>query len=200
MSAQLPAYCTALLAWKTESNLTFSEIAEKLQRPEVWTTALFFGQAKTDEETAKRLLDIAGTPADGLVKYSTIDDPTEKAIPASLIIKGLSGKGVDSKGVDGMITRGGTWEWPPKVSPWKLCRPKLTLIGPGHLPALRGLGRIRHVVQGLDQREGNRQSNTFQLHFAKASSATASCLRSVSDGFGTSARADRLTGRFPHYC
>jgi cyanate lyase len=115
MSAPLPAYCTALLAWKSESKLTFSDIAAKLERPEVWTTALFFGQAKTDEETAKKLLDLAGTPADGLVKYFTIDDPSEKVIPAELIIKGLSGKGVDSKGVDGMITRGGTWEWPPKV-------------------------------------------------------------------------------------
>jgi cyanate lyase len=115
MSAPLPAYCTALLAWKTESNLTFSAIAEKLGRPEVWTTALFFGQAKTDEETAQKLLELAGTPADGLVKYATIDDPSEKTIPASSIIKGLCGKGVDSKGVDGMITRGGTWEWPPKV-------------------------------------------------------------------------------------
>ena len=154
MSAPLPAYCTALLAWKTESNLTFSAIAEKLGRPEVWTTALFFGQAKTDEETAQKLLDLAGTPADGLVKYSTIDDPTEKAIPASAIIKGLCGKGVDSKGVDGMITRGGTWEWPPKVSLTSSATTEADSLGPGHLPAVRGLGRVRNFVQGSHQREG----------------------------------------------
>lgn len=115
MSGSLPAYCTALLSWKTDSGLTFAQIAEQLSKPEVWTTALFFGQAKTDEATAKKLLAITETGSDDTLKYYTIDDPTVKHCPGWAIIHGLSGRGVDSRGVDGMVTRGGTWEWPPKV-------------------------------------------------------------------------------------
>ncbi|KAK1926611.1 cyanate lyase C-terminal domain-containing protein [Papiliotrema laurentii] len=114
MSAPLPAYCTALLSWKSDSGITFAEIAAQLGKPEVWTTALFFGQAKTDDETARKLLAITQTDYNDTLKYYTIDDPTVKHCPGWAVVHGLSGKGVDSRGVDGMVTRGGTWEWPPK--------------------------------------------------------------------------------------
>lgn len=44
--AGLPAACHALLEAKAKSGLTFEQISEKLGKPEVWTAALFYGQAK----------------------------------------------------------------------------------------------------------------------------------------------------------
>ena len=144
MSAPLPAYCTALLSWKSDSGITFAEIAAQLGKPEVWTTALFFGQAKTDDETARKLLAITQTDYNDTLKYYTIDDPTVKHCPGWAVVHGLSGKGVDSRGVDGMVTRGGTWEWPPKV---KQCDMITTHTserpGSGHLSALRSPGGVR---------------------------------------------------------
>jgi len=129
MSGPLPAYCTALLSWKVDSGLTFAQIAEKLGKPEVWTTALFFGQTKTDDATAKKLLEIVAIGADDTLEYYTIDDPAIKHCPGRMVVQGLSGKGVDSRGVDGMVTRGGTWEWPPKVGPgaWRSAHPRTQL-------------------------------------------------------------------------
>ena len=111
----LPLYCTALLCWKTVSGVTFAAIAKDLDKPEVWTTALFFGQAKCDAETAKSLLEIMSIKSEGHVIYSTADDPTPKKYPAQAVIAGLTGRGMDSNGVYGMVARGGTADWPPKV-------------------------------------------------------------------------------------
>jgi hypothetical protein len=54
----LPAYCIALLSLKSTSELTFAEISTKISKPEVWTTSLFFGQARTDKATAEELLKV----------------------------------------------------------------------------------------------------------------------------------------------
>jgi len=105
MTMDLPPHCTALLSAEAESGLTFVELAEKISKPEVWTTALFFGQAHGDEATAKAIIDALkiGTS----VSYG----PDDKSMSVQMVEAGLSGKG----GIEGMVTRGGTWEWPPKV-------------------------------------------------------------------------------------
>ena len=101
----VPPHCTALLAAKSESGITFAELAQKISKPEVWTTALFFGQAHADDSTAKAIIDALGIGSS--VSYG----PENKSMSVQLLTAGLSGKG----GIDGMVTRGGTWEWPPKV-------------------------------------------------------------------------------------
>lgn len=104
MTMNLPPHCTALLSAKAESKLTFSEIAQKISKPEVWTTALFFGQAHADEATAKAIVNTLEIGSS--VSYG----PENKSMSVQMIEGGLSGKG----GIDGMVSRGRTWEWPPK--------------------------------------------------------------------------------------
>jgi cyanate lyase len=111
MSLNLPAYCKALLALKSTAELTFAEIAQQIQKPEVWTTALFFGQARTDQKTAEQILQVL--KADGIISYLDEDTGEEKSFSPSMIMKGLS---VGLAGNGGMVQRGSTWEWPPKVS------------------------------------------------------------------------------------
>ena len=113
----VPPHCSALLAAKARSELTFAQLAEKISKPEVWTTALFFGQAHADEATAKAIIAPRGIEAS--INYG----PDDKNMSVQHISSGLTGKG----GVDGMVTRGGTWEWPPKVGIkdmiiWLICR------------------------------------------------------------------------------
>jgi cyanate lyase len=110
MSLNLPAYCTALLSLKATSELTFAQIAEQIQKPEVWTTALFFGQARTDVKTAEAILKVV--KGDGMISYLDEYTGQEKVFSPSMIIKGLS-SGLAGNG--GMVQRGATWEWPPKV-------------------------------------------------------------------------------------
>ncbi|ORY23809.1 cyanate lyase C-terminal domain-domain-containing protein [Naematelia encephala] len=106
----LPSYCTALLSLKAESSLSFSEIANTIGKPEVWTTALFFGQAKADQSTAESLLDALGSKRDNKeISYQAEEDGSSKTLSRDFIIKGLIGEGMG-----GMIERGGTWEFPPK--------------------------------------------------------------------------------------
>ncbi|WWD21937.1 cyanate hydratase [Kwoniella shandongensis] len=110
----LPPHCHALLAAKTASNLTFAEIAKAVHKPEVWTTALFYGQATTDEPTAKALFEFLGGDK-FLQSYN--DDYSEdgkRGMTATKLVGALSGKGEGNMGVTGMVTRGGTFEMPPK--------------------------------------------------------------------------------------
>lgn len=110
----LPIHCRALLHAKQASSKTFSEIAESLGKPEVWTTALFFGQAKCDQATATKIVDTLGMTG-GEVVYLSSEDLAQKSIKTEYVVNGLTGSGPGSFGADGMVTRGGTWEWPPKV-------------------------------------------------------------------------------------
>ena len=107
MTMDLPHHCTALLSAKANAGLTFAELAQKISKPEVWTTALFFGQAHADEPTAKAIIEALNLKEDAQISYG----PENKVMSTDRVISGLSGK----NGVDGMVTRGGTWEWPPKV-------------------------------------------------------------------------------------
>ena len=97
--SELPTYCHSLLAAKAATALTFDDIAKAIGKPEVWTTALFFGQARCDEETAKKITEV--------LKMASGEDS---------VVSGLAGKGDGSFGVSGMVVRGGTWDGPPKVS------------------------------------------------------------------------------------
>lgn len=89
----LPPHLSALLSSKGQLGLTFAEIAEKIGKPEVWTAAVFYGQAVPDEPTAQKLLDIL-------------------RIGSQVEMNALLGK---STGVRGMVERGAQWECPPKV-------------------------------------------------------------------------------------
>lgn len=95
--ASLAPHCQTLMEAKQASGKTFAEIAAAIGKPEVWTAALFFGNAVTDAETAAKIA-------------------TEIGLKDEVAVKGLAGKGPGSLGVDGMIVRGQNWEWPPKVS------------------------------------------------------------------------------------
>ncbi|KAJ9107648.1 hypothetical protein QFC21_001108 [Naganishia friedmannii] len=85
--AGLPPACHALLEAKASKGLTFEQIAEKLGKPEVWTAALFYGQAKPDEPTLSKLSEIL-------------------SIDSATLQSGLGGSYT--------VHRGETWTWPPK--------------------------------------------------------------------------------------
>ncbi|OWZ44098.1 cyanate hydratase [Cryptococcus neoformans C23] len=109
----LPYHCKALLTIKQEKGLTFDDVAKAINKPEVWTTALFYGQASTDESTADAILNALG----GEQFWTDYNDRLERdqeKIDIKRVLNGLSGKGEENMGVKGMITRGATFEVPPK--------------------------------------------------------------------------------------
>ncbi|XP_072155661.1 uncharacterized protein [Bemisia tabaci] len=53
--SRLPVSCITLFEAKKKKNLTFEAIAKKLNRDEVAVAALFYGQAKANEEDVKEL-------------------------------------------------------------------------------------------------------------------------------------------------
>jgi cyanate lyase len=110
----VPAHSTALLAAKATSGKTFDEIAAALDKPEVWTTALFFGQNRCDEATAKKIVELLSIGE--TFTYAWGDSPEKKTVSGESVVMGLAGKGAGSLGVEGMSVRGGTWDGPPKVS------------------------------------------------------------------------------------
>ncbi|WVQ97717.1 cyanate hydratase [Kwoniella sp. CBS 9459] len=110
----LPAHCSALLVAKTMSGLTFAEIANAVDKPEVWTTALFYGQATTDESTAAAIYELLDKD-NFLENYNKDYLPAGQAsITKQRLIGGLAGVGEGNMGVKGMVTRGGSIELPPK--------------------------------------------------------------------------------------
>jgi cyanate lyase len=111
--SELPSYCHALLAAKSGTTLTFAEIAKSISKPEVWTTALFFGQARCDLETAKKVVEVLKLGVTN--SYVWGSDPQQRNITDEMVVDGLAGKGAGSMGVSGMVVRGGTWDGPPKV-------------------------------------------------------------------------------------
>ncbi|WVQ83931.1 cyanate hydratase [Cryptococcus sp. DSM 104549] len=101
----LPLHCKLLLRAKAGEELTFADIAKRINKPEVWTTALFYGQATTDKDTARKIYDVLS----GEVYFGAA--VTERSL---LVLDGLSGTGDANMGVEGMVTRGATFEVPPK--------------------------------------------------------------------------------------
>jgi cyanate lyase len=111
--SELPSYCHALLAAKAGTTLTFDDIAKQIGKPEVWTTALFFGQARCDTETAKKVVEVLKMTVKN--DYVWGSDPQQRMVTDEMVVDGLAGKGAGSMGVSGMVVRGGTWDGPPKV-------------------------------------------------------------------------------------
>ncbi|WVF70175.1 cyanate hydratase [Kwoniella sp. CBS 6097] len=110
----LPPHCSALLVAKTLSGLTFDEIAKSIDKPEVWTTALFYGQATTDDATANAIYDLLDKNS-FLERYNRdYLPPGQASFTKQRLIGGLAGIGEGNMGVKGMVTRGGSIELPPK--------------------------------------------------------------------------------------
>ena len=53
-----------ILAAKEAKGLTFAELAKKVNRSEIWTTALIYGQSKATKEEAKTLCAALGLPTE----------------------------------------------------------------------------------------------------------------------------------------
>lgn len=123
--SELPSYCHALLAAKAGTTLTFDDIAKSIGKPEVWTTALFFGQARCDTETAKKVVEVLKMTVKN--DYVWGSDPQQRMVTDEMVVDGLAGKGAGSMGVSGMVVRGGTWDGPPKVCIWAFVEVKLLI-------------------------------------------------------------------------
>ncbi|WWD08089.1 cyanate hydratase [Kwoniella europaea PYCC6329] len=110
----LPSYCHPLLIAKTLSNLTFAEIATQIDKPEVWTASLFYGQAVTDEETAEKLYKVLGENS-FIAEYNHnyLTGPGAK-MTKEKFINGLIGRSESSLGVKGLVDREKGMEMPPK--------------------------------------------------------------------------------------
>jgi cyanate lyase len=68
----ISATITELLAAKRAKGLTFAELGKMIGRDEVWVAALFYGQARADEEESKKLvsaLDLGHDIADALSEF-----------------------------------------------------------------------------------------------------------------------------------
>ncbi|KIR36058.1 cyanate hydratase [Cryptococcus deuterogattii MMRL2647] len=109
----LPYHCKALLTAKQERGLTFDDVAKAINKPEVWTTALFYGQATTDSNTAEAILKALGGEQHW-ANHNNKLEPGQEKIDVKRVLNGLSGNGEENMGVKGMITRGATFEVPPK--------------------------------------------------------------------------------------
>nr|CAG8436246.1 4255_t:CDS:10 [Entrophospora candida] len=55
LKSKLPSICQKLFEGKNAKKITFNDIAKKLGRDEVWVAAVFYGQAKPDEDDLKKL-------------------------------------------------------------------------------------------------------------------------------------------------
>ncbi len=54
----ISAVTRELLEAKRERGMTFTELGKLIGRDEVWVAALFYGQARADEEEAKKLISV----------------------------------------------------------------------------------------------------------------------------------------------
>lgn len=118
--SELPLHLRALLYAKTRSGLSFEAIAQQIEKPEVWTAAVFYGQARPDEATAKAIIKVLSIVEPAQTSATTAEDPREYCTERELVEE-LSGKGASSFGVEGMVVRGQQWDGPPKVS-FRVCR------------------------------------------------------------------------------
>nr|XP_019005560.1 cyanate hydratase [Kwoniella mangroviensis CBS 8507]OCF69021.1 cyanate hydratase [Kwoniella mangroviensis CBS 8507] len=110
----LPSHCHPLLIAKTLSNLTFAEIATQIDKPEVWTASLFYGQAVTDEETAEKIYKALGE--DSFVAEYNTNHLTggQLELTKKRFINGLIGMSESSLGVKGLVDREKGMDMPPK--------------------------------------------------------------------------------------
>ncbi|WWC67536.1 cyanate hydratase [Kwoniella pini CBS 10737] len=116
----LPEHNKVLLLAKSLSGLTFEEISKKLDKPEVWTAALFYGQAICqDKETAENLFKVLNSNNnnnDFLEEYNNnyILNNLPKLTKEKFInsLQGIGSEG--SLGVKGMVDRDKGMEMPPK--------------------------------------------------------------------------------------
>jgi cyanate lyase len=63
-SLEVSAVTKQLLEAKRAKGLSFAELGKRLGHDEVWITALIYGQARADEEEAKKLVSALGLGAD----------------------------------------------------------------------------------------------------------------------------------------
>ncbi|WWC59046.1 cyanate hydratase [Kwoniella dejecticola CBS 10117] len=106
----------ALLLAKSLSGLTFQEIADKIDKPEVWTAALFYGQAVApDAETAQKIYEVLGENA-FVTEYNHNHLPAgSHKLTKDKFVNALQGIGTpQSLGVKGMVDRDKGMEMPPK--------------------------------------------------------------------------------------
>ncbi|KAI0053266.1 Cyanase [Auriscalpium vulgare] len=64
--SDLPPVISQLLEAKARKGLTFEQIAQKINKDEVWVAALFYGQAKGSPEELAALATVLGFPEDQL--------------------------------------------------------------------------------------------------------------------------------------
>jgi len=95
------------------TGLTFEKIAEGINKPEVWTAAVFYGQAKVCRA-------IGAPPA--VVRASTdprrpiLTQPNPEDLGKLSEVLDLDSEQLKSSfGDHHMVHRGETWTWPPKV-------------------------------------------------------------------------------------
>lgn len=112
--SSLPLHLEALHKAKTDSRLTFAQIATKINKPEVWTAAVFYGQARPDEETAAAIVH-AVLPGSN-VMLQTRGSAERIAVSPDIIVQELAGMGQSNLGVGGMVLRNQGVESVPKVS------------------------------------------------------------------------------------
>ncbi|KAE8212657.1 hypothetical protein CF319_g9241 [Tilletia indica] len=62
----VPPVTKLLHTAKAQSGLTFAQIAEKIGRNELWVAALWYGQAKPDEEDLQKISDLLKVDLDAL--------------------------------------------------------------------------------------------------------------------------------------
>ncbi len=60
--AKVPGITQKLLAAKSERNLTFADLEQKIGRDEVWLAAVFYRQASASLEEAAQILGVLGLP------------------------------------------------------------------------------------------------------------------------------------------
>lgn len=61
---EIPGITQKLLAAKSERNLTFADLEQKVGRDEVWLAAVFYRQASTSPEEAAQILAVLGLPGE----------------------------------------------------------------------------------------------------------------------------------------
>ena len=139
MSSELPIHLEALHKAKTESGLTFAQIADKVGKPEVWTAAVFYGQARPDEETAKAIVEAVLPGSNVMLHVRGAADRV--AVSPDIIVQELAGKGQSNLGVPGMVVRNQTVETVPRVSGCTL------VTNPLGAPSSRQEGTVRESAR-----------------------------------------------------
>jgi len=75
MTSRLPTHSTPLFAAKTAKSLTFADLAQKLNRSEVYVAALFYGQAQADAHDISGLSAALDIPESELMSLGLCNFP-----------------------------------------------------------------------------------------------------------------------------